>query len=99
MKNFDEFKLNERDSLKTKWIETPEYELKRKLRKDYQYKFYGNKQKITNEVLYMMMMDVIERLDQIERTISRNQDEILTNQDEILTNQDGDHIDQDDLRF
>lgn len=87
MKSFKEI-INEKESLRDKWIETPEYKLKRKLRNDYQYKFYGNKQEITNEVLFMMLMDIMDKLDEIENHILRKEDDLLRNQEDILSNQD-----------
>jgi len=67
MKSFDEV-INEKN-LKNKWLETPDYEIKRDLI-DYQNKFYGTEHEITNEILYLMLIDVMGKLDKIENQVS-----------------------------
>ena len=68
MKSFNDV-INEKKSLKKKWLETPEYSIDRTLF-DYKNKFYGNKDEVTNEILYLMLIDVMDKLDKLEKYIS-----------------------------
>jgi hypothetical protein len=67
MKSFNEV-INEEKNLKNKWLETPDYTIDRTLF-DYKNKFYGNEHEITNEILYLMLIDIMDKLDKMEKSL------------------------------
>jgi hypothetical protein len=95
MKSFKEI-INERKSLKTKWVETPDYTAKRMLN-DYKYKFYETDHEISNEILYLMLIDIMDKLDEIEDHILKKEDTILKKEDNILKKEDDFLTNQEDI--